>query len=275
MKRFVLGICTVASLASFPALADEFHVLNGSGFTAPNVYGDSNIGYPKSGDIVFDTSTLNFYGYSGASWIQFGQRSLGSQGQVNTFASSGTFTTQSTSSTSTVYEYLVISGGGGGGGSSAAFASGFGGGAGGISKGTFTGISPSTNITITVGAGGTAGSTSPTAGGAGGTSSIGTPVSVSCTGGAGGNASTGTAVFASGGTCTGGAINIQGSQGVQAIGGQGMFGGSGAPNTATSSPTPGNAISYGAAGGGGGNFNAGCAGGTGFGGLVVITQMTP
>jgi len=275
MKRFVLGICIVSTLTSYSALADGFHVLNGSSFTAPNVNGDTNIGNPQTGDIVFDTSTANFFGYSGSSWIQFGPLSLGSQGKFTTFTSSGTFTTQATSSASTVYKYLVIGGGGGGGGSNNAYVTGIGGGAGGIAEGTFTGVSPSTNITITIGAGGPAGSTVPTAGGSGGTSSIGAPVSVSCTGGAGGNSTTGTVVYASGGTCTGGAINVQGSPGTGGIGGSGIFGGSGIPNGGASSPTPGNAYSYGAGGGGGSSAISGCAGGTGFAGLVTITQLTP
>jgi hypothetical protein len=75
MKHILLGACVVVALASVPATADDFGASNGCGFSAPNVSGDTNIGNPKIGDIVFDTNASGFYGYAGSTWVQLGTTS--------------------------------------------------------------------------------------------------------------------------------------------------------------------------------------------------------
>lgn len=84
-------------------------------------------------------------------------------------------------------EVLLVGGGGGsggtGGGGGTPFANGAGGG-GGVRK-EFVSVTPGTNYVVTIGAGGTAGSTSPNNGGTGGNTSLGNIISV---GGGGGGA---------------------------------------------------------------------------------------
>lgn len=275
MKCVLCGLFLV-SLASHPAMANGFGLLDGSNFTAPNYNGVANVENPQIGDIVFDASANNFSGFTGTSWIQFGAQPLGSQGKVTSFNSSGTFTTQSTSSTSTVYSYLVVGAGGGSGGCNTVSGStGMPGAAGGIGMGTFTGLSPNTAVTITIGAGGAAGTTSPSAGGAGGTSTIGSPVDCSCAGGSGGGSGTFGFALATGGTCSGCSTSIPGSNGTVLLGGNGPFGGAGSEaNYSFQVSTA--ASNYGA---GAGSTSCGglvsLAGGLGGGGFIVITQMTP
>jgi len=84
-------------------------------------------------------------------------------------------------------EVLLVGGGGGsggvGGGGGTGYATGAGGG-GGVRK-EWISVTPGTNYTITIGAGGNAGTTGPNAGGSGGTTSFGNLISV---GGGGGGA---------------------------------------------------------------------------------------
>jgi hypothetical protein len=44
----------------------------GLGFQAPQVIGKSNVSDPETGEIVFDSSDDNFYGYIGGSWANLG-----------------------------------------------------------------------------------------------------------------------------------------------------------------------------------------------------------
>lgn len=142
------------------------------------------------------------------------------QHNYSTFTSSGTFTTPSNSTTSTIYHYKMIGGGGGGGGSNGSAACSGGGGSGAYAEGTFTGVAPSTAITVTIGANGSAGSNTGGNGGSGGNTSLGSPVSITAGGGAGGIGST-TDVSAGG---IGGAIT--GTPNIASISGQHGFSGS-------------------------------------------------
>jgi microcystin-dependent protein len=45
--------------------------MEGCGFSAPNFYGASTVGNPQYGDIIFDTSTNNFFGYTTSGWSEF------------------------------------------------------------------------------------------------------------------------------------------------------------------------------------------------------------
>lgn len=211
---------------------------------------------------------------------------------ITTFSSSGTFTTPANSSTTTVYHYRIIAAGGGGGGANGVAAGGGGGGAGGYAEGLFSGIAPSTGITITVGVGGTAGGSTGTIGGNGGNSIIGSPISLTTTGGGGGAGSTSAAAGnispgGGGGSVSGGTpapslivIGASGLQGQAAIassvlmagaGAASIFGGGGLPSNPASSggtgPVPGS-------GGGGGSFTT-STGGAGAGGAVIIERITP
>lgn len=210
---------------------------------------------------------------------------LAAQGTITTFTTNGTFTTQSSSSTGTIYQYIVIGAGGGGGGTNGASSAGGGGGGGAICYGTFTGVAASTGITITVSnSGGTAGTNAGGSGGTGGSSVIGTPVSVTAAGGTGGTGTTSSlnAAGGSGGACTGGGISITGGAGSRAlaagsanIGGYGagsIYGSGGIPGVANGG-AGGTATGFGA--GGGGGIGATASGGAGSPGIIIITQLTP
>lgn len=173
-----------------------------------------------------------------------------------------------------VYVQAWGGGGGGGPGTLAAIA-GAGGGAGGYGA-ILTSVTPGNSITVTVGAGGTAGPLLGV-GGAGGTTSFG--VLLSATGGSGGAA--GATGPTAGGTSTA-AINISGGKGngggalaVIAAGGMGgSAGGGGGPGGGGSSSggSAGGAGSVPGGGGGGGGNTAvlAAAGGVGGSGRVVI-----
>ena len=154
----------------------------------------------------------------------------------HTFTQDGTLTV---SDTGTI-EYIVVAGGGGGGG----FAGGGGGGGGGVRYGT-TSVSAG-SVTVTVGAGGTAGANAQGAnGGNGGNSSLG---SISATGGGGGAGH------------TNGTAQTGGSGGGGAPGGGGTFGAAG--NAGNYTPAEGNqggnhTGQYTGGGGGGGAGQAG------------------
>ncbi len=135
---------------------------------------------------------------------------LGTLISVNSYTTNGTFTWNRPTGCNNVMVQLVGAGGGGGGASSAAtsaFAGGSGGGGGGAIK-WITSVAAS--VTVTVGAGGTAGANTGTNGGTGGTSSFG--ASVSATGGTGGGGITGGTYgsLGTGGVGSSGDINIGG-----------------------------------------------------------------
>jgi hypothetical protein len=211
-------------------------------------------------------------------------------GAASVFTSNGTFTTPANSSTTTIYKYIILGAGGGGGGSNGAAAVGGGGGAGALAIGTFTGVAESTAITINIGLGGTAGSTAGGNGGTGGSSSIGAPVSITCSGGVGGNGNTSATSTGSeggaGGSVTGSPniLTLVGgrggrgwstaaSTGVAGCGANALYGNGGWGGTLNVAQGPAVATGYGA--GGGGGFLATTAGGAGRDGLVIIEQLTP
>lgn len=165
-------------------------------------------------------------------------------------------------------------GGGGGGADTDGFRA-VGGGGGGYSRERIAVSALAASETVTVGAGGTAGTSAatPGAGGAGGTSSFGTTPFCSATGGAGGTAGvTGIMAGVAGGAGSGGDLNLTGGDSPTkqsdtlsgSEGGDGAFGGgTGAKlNVSTAGRVPG--------GGGSGGNHSGGNGGTGGAGLVIV-----
>lgn len=207
------------------------------------------------------------------------------------FTASGTFTTPADSSTSTVYRVRMVAAGGGspGNNSADAFYGTPGGGGGEYMEGTFTGVAPSTGITITINNGGAAGTNAPTSGGDGGTTVIGAPVSATANGGKGGlnvsAAAQAPADGGSGGTLPSGWVSIPGAPSGQ--GGLSSYGASaGAPGGASMLGFGGkgtiNALVAGApgqnyGGGAGGSRASGggsVAGADGAKGIVIIQRVT-
>lgn len=176
------------------------------------------------------------------------------------------------------YITVKLVGGGGGGGSSGTTngVGGAGGGAGGYSEKQIPAASLGTTETVTVGAGGTAGSTS--SGGTGGSTSFGTHCSA--TGGAGGTGN-GSGAGGAGGVGSSGDVNIAGQGGVNGLsvsagsagaGGTSMLGGGG---YGVVSSTVGNAGGNYGGGGSGGSGNSGStdrAGGAGGQGVCIVTE---
>jgi hypothetical protein len=205
---------------------------------------------------------------------------------VQKFTTTGTYTP----STGMLYCTIEVVGGGGGGGGCSTSAPGTvsgsgGGGGGGYARLTTSAATIGASQAVTIGAAGTAGAAGGSDGGTGGTTSVGSLVSA--TGGAGGGGSA-TAAFVTnfggdGGAGSSGDFNTVGQGGGCGFGqnfGVGGFGGSsffgGGAKSVVTQGSPGiaiNATSYGGGGSGSSSANtAQQAGGTGFAGIVVITE---
>jgi hypothetical protein len=119
MKTILFAVCGFF-LGLNVVFASELQVTNGCGFTAPNVNGDTHIGNPLIGDIVFDTSTTGFYGYTGATWLSLGSSGSGATYHAPTvqkFTSSGTYTPPTSPAAPLYITVEAVGAGGGGGGS--------------------------------------------------------------------------------------------------------------------------------------------------------------
>lgn len=201
------------------------------------------------------------------------------------FTASGTYTTPAGSSTSTVHEYQCQGGGGGGGGTGSGTSTAGGGGSGEIIEGTFTGIAPSTGISIVIGGAGAGGSAAGGNGVGGGTVSIGlsTPITAVGGGGGGGSPAGGAAGGGPGGSGGSGSATIRrpGSAGqngnsLAQIGGFGapsIYGAGGNPGQNGISANGSTATSAGA--GGGGGYTTGGTGGNGAPGFCNIRSVSP
>jgi hypothetical protein len=184
-----------------------------------------------------------------------------------------------------------IGGGGGGAGAAATSATqdaiGIGGGAGGYTEGRFT--SAFSGITVTIGAGGTAGTAGANPGGAGGSTTFGALMTAS--GGGAGQAGVAAVVGgvlsgSAGGAASGGDIQVPGQasqsavyysvSAVQTSGGGNSIWGAGGQTQATATTVTGSAGNgHGAGGGGGanaGNQASGAAGAAGSGGMCVVDE---
>ena len=186
-----------------------------------------NVGAGTSGEV------LTSQGASAPSW----QPPQGGFSNIEVFTASGTFTVPAGI---TKVKVTVVGGGGAGGGFNNTTGTRYGGGGGGVADFKIvTGLTPASNITVTVGAG--ASGTTANTGGSGGTSSFG--AFCSATGGSGGGSAVGT-----GGNGSNGGLNINGQNAVQDTtyrGGNSLYGWGGLSQSA-------NAIAYGSGGGGAG-----------------------
>lgn len=205
------------------------------------------------------------------------------------FSTNGTYT-PSTGMAFCIVE--AIGGGGGGGGAKSASGSGCGaggGGAGGYSRKRLTAADIGASKTVTIGAGGTAGAATPTAGGNGGDTSLGTLViakggaggasattSAGGAGGAGGVAGTGDFVPAGSAGGFGSGSSTTTTSPTSGSGGAGPFGGAGAGRIQNNSGLQAGSAGAGSGSGGGGavefNQSTGAAGGAGSAGIIIITE---
>lgn len=175
-------------------------------------------GYPK-GAVVASVAYLGLWWYcevdnnatnpdsGGANWLPM--TSALAHG-IQTYFTAGTF---SFTVPSPILRIRVWGAGGGGGGSSGQPSCGASGGGGEYAEGLFTNLVPGTVEAITIGVGGTAGTSSPTSGGTGGTTSFGSVITA--LGGQGGLAESGgiQETVALGGTGgAGGQIRYKGSE---------------------------------------------------------------
>jgi hypothetical protein len=204
---------------------------------------------------------------------------------IQTFASTGTYTPTS----GMVYCIIEAFGGGGGGGgvNATTGAAGGGGGAGGYSKLHATASTIGASQSVTIGAGGTAGANTGGTGGTGGTTSVGSTL-LQATGGGGGNGSTSASETLPGGTGGVGSlgdVNTTGAPGLASVGsinstncigaggGNTMLGGAGVSlgNSPTNGSTP--ATNSGSGAGGAISNGSGQTGGVGAKGYVIITEF--
>jgi hypothetical protein len=197
---------------------------------------------------------------------------------ITTFLTTGTtYTSPAGITTATVFRITVIGGGGGGGGTNGGTSRGAGGGGGGCGVAFVSGLSPSTGYTIAIGAAGTAGAGTPTAGGAGGNTSITiNATTYTANGGGGGVASSGSG--GAGGTTTNCTISIPGQDGgstntlfdLSGLGGISQYGRGGAGIRANGNGSAG--TGYG--GGGSGAYGTGNrSGGAGAAGAIIIEYV--
>lgn len=204
---------------------------------------------------------------NGTSWASSAPSGGAPFSNVQAFTSGNTFTVPS-GVTKLWVEVYGAGGGGAGSNGGSAYGSGGGGGAGGVAMGFLT-VTPSQQITVTVGSGGTAGGS----GGTGNTSSFST---LSATGGSGGAMGDAGGWGGAGGTGSGGSINQSGGAGGGGGGTAGASaGGSGGSNTRGgggrgSSYAGGGGVAGSVYGGGGGGTAGTSTGGAGGGGGVIV-----
>lgn len=217
-----------------------------------------------NGNLVAPGTSGNLLTSNGTTWQSSPAAGGAQQLRTTVITSSGSFTTPSNITTSTIFNIYMVGAGGGTGGTTNNGAGSIsnGGGAGEEAFFQVTGLNPSTAYTCTIGAGGTAGAITPTAGGTGGTTSIViNSTTYSCVGGSGsaGANNSITATPTAGGTGGAGTalLRRQGQFGTVAT--SGASSGKGG-DSFTGYGTGGAAIAATAIGNAGGNYGAGAGG---------------
>jgi hypothetical protein len=257
----------------------------GTGISVTN--GDGSAGNPT----IANGGVLSVGGSVGAitlgAGLSIASNILNTTGATAATPTTQTFTTSGTWTKPTNCRFIkvrVLGGGGGSGGTGAFSLSpkiGCGGCGGGYAEGIFA-VSSVSTATVTVGAGGTAGASTPTAGGTGGTSSfVGTGINISATGGTGGAARAaagGVAPSENGGVGSGGYLSIKGGPGItpaslnSASGGSSfLIGPAFCPATAGNLGSSGYGPGAGAAGGYA-TTGVALAGSAGTAGLVIVEE---
>ena len=246
------------------------NVLLGNGTSAVQVVAPSTAGNILASNGTTWVSSTSGYGFSNISTAVYPTTVTNSSGTPMVNTGTGTFSFTIPANVTKIK--VTVIGGGGGAASGGTSSGGGGGGGGGAVIKIFSGLTPSSSISLTVGSGG-AGATAATTNGSSGTSSSFGPaasVTITATGGAGGIAGSGPG--GSGGVGSAGDVNVSGQAGgtgvPSAAGGSGGStilggGGKGGPTGAGSAGG-----SYGAGGGGGGAGST--AGGNGASGLVIV-----
>lgn len=192
---------------------------------------------------------------------------------VTTITGSGTFTTNAKTFAADIE---CVGGGGGGGSADTGSSVGMGGAAGGYSKRTVTAATLGASQSVTIGAAGAAsGSGGGSAGGAGGNTTFGALVTAN--GGSGGtSANTAGRVGVSGGTASGGDINVTGADAqdifLTTLSGDGANSVWGAGGAGKNSAGAGNACSGKGSGGGGAFGTSPVAGAAGCAGQCIVTE---
>lgn len=246
---------------------------------------------PAAGELYYDTTLNALYYYNGTIWVPVGGTPAAPTVQAfMTGGATGTYTTP----TGVIAIIVECWGAGGGGGGAPApgaslYAGGAGGGGGGYSRHLIA--APAATYAYAVGARGTAGTTTPTAGGTGGDTTFGATIVVA-KGGPGGAVGTAvgagaqSAVRTAGAvTGTGNIITLRGGDGMWTRGtvaGSGFGGWGGGAGLNSGGVTMISALSgtgpqgdHGCGGHGGqGQANAGAtAGGVGGAGMIVVTEF--
>ncbi|WP_409478885.1 hypothetical protein [Pseudobdellovibrio sp. HCB154] len=242
MKKIIVFL---AITASFYANARNLSAMAWS-FTAPSLSDPDAISPKTAGDIVFDTTTANFYGWDGSSYLTLSGK-VATAPTVQKFTTSGTATYTLPTNPAPLYiKVRMVGGGGGGGGSST----------GGPTAGG-NGYNTTFGTSLLVANGGSGGSTSGV-GGAGGSASLGSgPVGLAISGGSGGGSMVTSTTQASGG-----------------VGGNSAFGGSGGSGTISAGLAA--ATNSGSGGGGAGiGISSYVGAGGGAGGYVEAIIYNP
>lgn len=267
-----VGTCTTDTLAG-PQHANQ-------GTTTTVLHGNA-AGNPAFGAVSLTADVVNI--------LPVANGGLGVAKLPYLARATATFTTDATSSTSTVYHYKLTGGGGGAGGTNSVLASAGGAGGGGTCSGFFSGVAASTAVTVVLGTGGTGGANTGTNGTSGGSSTIaatGTSTVTATGGGSSNGAITGIITSSGvGGTCStgtsftaipggGGAYGQSPTTGnpVSGFGGGTLWGPGGSNANPSQNANGGNGLAFGA--GGGGAAGATGAGGNGANGYVEITWVS-
>lgn len=248
-------------IAGFSNTAAMTININSTGAIAVMKQTTSGLAALASGDII---ATLAYcLIYDGTQYQIISKASTVTKDYFQVITSSGNFTAPSATQSTTQFKVTIIGGGASGGLSNSGFVAG--GGAGATAVKYATGLTASSTYAVVIGAAGATISAAYGNGNNGGDSSIVLPSgTVTAHGGTGGQRDSSVTGFATGGTATGGDINISGQYGFAGVPagiagpggsstlGQGGWGANPQMNTNSSNSAPFDGTGYGS--GGGGNY---------------------